>query len=266
MIYLQPQEKEEDSKMVILRLQKVANDMKNQNHFEVLNISKKAKASDIKQAYKKLSKIFHPNAVMYHNSKEIEALSKDIFSKIQAGYEVLSDDKKRGDYELSLEHENVKVTLQSEHFFEEGKQALHLNNKRTALDLLKKSVDIHPNPPSHFQLYLIWARLINFSTSDDNIDTQIMDIQSTFDKILPENRNTPLFYLVKGLFYKQIKDKEATIRNLQYAAYLDPTYEEVKRQLKLMSYDVEKKNVSIFKRDLKDVIKSAFPFLKKKIG
>lgn len=265
MIYLKPIQGEETSQMTVLRLRKIADDMADRNHFEVLNISKKAKESDISQAYRRLSMSFHPERLTLQQSQEAKDLVDFIFDKIQKAYEVLSDKKKRSDYELSLEYDNSKVVLKAEHLFEEGKQALRLNNRKTALDLLQKAVNVHVSPPPHFKLYLIQAQLLNFLTADSKLsENWVSNIQTSFDSISSENRNTSLFYLVKGLFYKQLKDKEAAKRNFEYALHLEPTSAEIKRELKLINYDIENKAESLLHGDLvKDVIPRLFSKVRK---
>lgn len=62
------------------------------DYYEVLGISKGANADEIKRAYRKLAKKYHPDM-----NKEADAESK--FKEVQEAYEVLSDDKKRQTYD-----------------------------------------------------------------------------------------------------------------------------------------------------------------------
>jgi DnaJ family protein A protein 2 len=59
------------------------------DYYNVLGISKGASVDEIKSAYKKLALKNHPD----------RGGDKDVFQKIQQAYEVLSDDKKRSDYD-----------------------------------------------------------------------------------------------------------------------------------------------------------------------
>ncbi len=60
--------------------------------YEVLGLAKTASAAEIKSAYRKLAKKFHPD-----QSKEPRA--KDRFAEIGSAYEILGDEKKRGAYD-----------------------------------------------------------------------------------------------------------------------------------------------------------------------
>ncbi len=60
--------------------------------YEVLGLAKNASAGDIKSAYRKLAKKFHPD-----QSKELRA--KDRFAEINSAYEIVGDEKKRAAFD-----------------------------------------------------------------------------------------------------------------------------------------------------------------------
>ncbi len=61
--------------------------------YETLGISEKASADEIKKAYRKLARKYHPDV-----NKDKEAVDK--FKEINAAYEVLSDKKKKDEYDM----------------------------------------------------------------------------------------------------------------------------------------------------------------------
>jgi molecular chaperone DnaJ len=69
--------------------------MSNANHYDVLEVARKATQKEIKQAYRRLVKKFHPDAQNAHSSHE------KIIS-INAAYEVLGDPKRRHSYDNQL--------------------------------------------------------------------------------------------------------------------------------------------------------------------
>ncbi len=66
--------------------------MSKRDYYEVLGVSKTASKDEIKKAYRKLSKKYHPDI-----NKEADAADK--FKEIKEAYEVLSDDQQRSRYD-----------------------------------------------------------------------------------------------------------------------------------------------------------------------
>jgi DnaJ-class molecular chaperone len=60
--------------------------------YEILGLAKSASAAEVKSAYRRLAKKFHPD-----QSKEPKA--KDKFAEIGAAYEIVGDEKKRGAFD-----------------------------------------------------------------------------------------------------------------------------------------------------------------------
>src|SRR5215203_4686603 len=63
--------------------------MANKDYYNILSVKKDAKADEIKKAYRRLARKFHPD--VNPNDKAAE----EKFKEVQEAYDVLSDDKKR---------------------------------------------------------------------------------------------------------------------------------------------------------------------------
>ncbi|KAI9496675.1 hypothetical protein BDB00DRAFT_808296 [Zychaea mexicana] len=66
------------------------------DYYGILNVSRKATDEEIKDAYKKLCRYFHPDK---HNNAENKKLAEAKFQVIQTAYEVISDPTKRAIYD-----------------------------------------------------------------------------------------------------------------------------------------------------------------------
>ena len=69
--------------------------MATKDYYEIIGVPRDAKEEDIKKAYRKLARQFHPD--LHPNDKGMEAR----FKEINEAYSVLSDPKKRSDYDLT---------------------------------------------------------------------------------------------------------------------------------------------------------------------
>src|SRR5271169_161193 len=63
------------------------------DYYEVLGVSKTAKEDDIRRAYRKLARQYHPDRNPGDKQAEIN------FKEVQEAYDVLADKKKRGHYD-----------------------------------------------------------------------------------------------------------------------------------------------------------------------
>ncbi len=77
----------------------------NINHYETLGISSGASQDQVKQAYRKLAKKFHPDA---QASAQTQKKSHDKIAQVNAAYEVLGDVSERRQYDAARQH-NLEV-------------------------------------------------------------------------------------------------------------------------------------------------------------
>jgi len=76
--------------------------MPQSNHYETLNIDRNASQTEIKQAYRRLVKLFHPDVNQ-------ETTDKEQIIRINAAYEVLSDTQSRQSYDRQLHYSLEKT-------------------------------------------------------------------------------------------------------------------------------------------------------------
>ncbi|WP_300443558.1 DnaJ domain-containing protein [Zoogloea sp.] len=73
--------------------------------YEILGVSPSAPAEDIKVAYRKAARLYHPD-------KNPDPAAADRFRSIQTAYELLADDARRRDYDLLRQRNLIDDPLQ----------------------------------------------------------------------------------------------------------------------------------------------------------
>ena len=73
--------------------------------YEILGVSPSAPAEDIKVAYRKAARLYHPD-------KNPDPAAADRFRSIQSAYELLADPTRRRDYDLLRQRNLIDDPLQ----------------------------------------------------------------------------------------------------------------------------------------------------------
>ena len=76
--------------------------MADKNYYEILGVDRKATDADIKSAYRKLVKQYHPDL----HPGDANAAAK--FKEVNEANEVLSDPQKRAAYDYELDHPGMR--------------------------------------------------------------------------------------------------------------------------------------------------------------
>jgi tetratricopeptide (TPR) repeat protein len=83
-------------------IEEVWQDLKEKDHFEILGLTRKANAADVKEAYFKLARRFHPDVHHGVSLGDLRDKLEAVFIRLGEAYEVLRDTEKRGEYEERL--------------------------------------------------------------------------------------------------------------------------------------------------------------------
>jgi hypothetical protein len=80
-------------------------DWEYRNHYEVLDVDPKASASQIKKAYRRLARKYHPDL-----NPQRPRTSEDRFKRLQHAYDILSDPISRQQYDEALSYSSSTAT------------------------------------------------------------------------------------------------------------------------------------------------------------
>ena len=88
--------------------------LQSKNHFEILGLTRKATAGDVKGAYFSFARRFHPDVHHEASLGDMRDKLEAVFIRLGEAYEVLRDKGKRSDYEERLGRPRPRATADSE--------------------------------------------------------------------------------------------------------------------------------------------------------
>jgi curved DNA-binding protein CbpA len=86
-------------------------EIENISHFELLGVDRAATPREIKKAYFKRSKVFHPDRFYRRADPEFKNKLKDIFKRTNTAFQTLSNEDKRREYEGELRARGAGVKV-----------------------------------------------------------------------------------------------------------------------------------------------------------
>lgn len=110
---------DQDMRKKILYLHK---NMEEMTHYRMLEVDRRAETKDIKRAYFKVSRVYHPDSYFRKNLGSFKSKIEALFKRVGRAYEVLSDPQKRKAYDATLPYEPTPEELEEKHKKEEQKE------------------------------------------------------------------------------------------------------------------------------------------------
>ena len=131
-------------------------------YYGILGLSERASLAQIKTAYYRAAKKYHPDMHFGCPDDSIKDKLSDIFSYVHAAYSTLSDAQKRRDYENVLTAKPPSETAakdKAKAVYQEGKQHLKNDNYHEAESSFRKAAYFDPTVADyHYLLGLTLAR------------------------------------------------------------------------------------------------------------
>ena len=217
------------------------------DYYKLLRLKDNAKENDIKNAYFRLAKKFHPDRLSDAPDPEIKEKANFVFAEINKAYETLSDDNKRREYDTKGYKENGDTIR--ENLVEKAKiiykkaKALYNNGRFwEASSYLEEAIK---NDPNKAQYYLL------LGLSQSKIPSMVRAAEENFKKVMElEPWNAEPYVAMGILFFNQklYKRAEGFFRK---ALSIDPDNKGAKQYLEKISPSKIKSNSflsSIFKK------------------
>lgn len=218
------------------RLSDRARQMKRQNHFELLGVSKSAAGDEVRRAYFSLARDVHRDRLPGDAPADARALAEQIEGALAAAYETLSDPKQRAAYEKSLEEdalsgvtEDVARILAAEGRFRRGTKALGRACFDEAASLFEAAVSLYPEE-GEFHAHLGWA-LFQSAPNDEQV---ARDAEARIREGISMNPRSDKGYLFLGQLMKATGRKAEAQRQFEQAIQCNPDCRSALQELKLI--------------------------------
>ncbi|KAH9627789.1 hypothetical protein HF086_000174 [Spodoptera exigua] len=158
------------------------------NYYQLLNVSKTATLEEINSAYRRFSRMFHPDKHSTDPNKQKWA--EQIFNKVKEAYEVLSDSHKRAIYDTlgkrGLEVEGWEVIFRTRTPREIREEYERLKREREERRLQQSAnprgtITLSVNATDMFMKYYDEYEILEDSNILPNIEVSGMTIQQSID-------------------------------------------------------------------------------------
>lgn len=219
----------------VKKLLDLSSKMKPQNHFEVLGVSRDAKPGEVKIAYFKLAKDFHPDTVPPGAPEALSKAKADIFARIGEAHRTLSDERLRAEYVGELdaggagEKIDVSKFLQAEEFFQKGKLLVQARKFADALKMFDDSIALIPDDAEPYA----WRGYARFFAATDKkaiLPQALKDITDCTKR----NPNIAQAQFFQGMIHKVLGDLVQAKKFFSQTVKLDPKHIDAQRELRLM--------------------------------
>jgi len=193
--------------------------LEQQNHYEVLRVTPTASREEIKKAYFRLAKEYHPDrhfeSEMGQVKKELEAL----FVRITQAYDTLLVEKKRKAYdaELASGKQNQKqggITHQD--LFARGQAALQKGDLRDACYFFQEAIDKMPEKVDKAVYYLQYGQTMA------RIPGKLRDAAEILRKGVALDPARTEFHIELGLIYSKTGLTQKALSSFSEALKRDP--------------------------------------------
>jgi CheY-like chemotaxis protein/curved DNA-binding protein CbpA len=242
--------------MKIDRLKKIWSEMKNQDYFAVLGVSKNARPAEISRSFHELAKTMHPDKLPSSATTEMKELTQMIYTKISDAYQTLNNDTKRAHYKKTLQIGAAEEILKAESAFEEALKLLQTNRYREARKAFERTIKMRGHR-SDTIIYLTWSLLKEKRNKTDH-DKLTHYVSSLISQVPHEDRHSIPYFFAKGMLYEISGQVHKAQHSFKHCLALDPNFLDARRELAFIKEKYGKMKASSFSDDLSVVVTKFF--------
>lgn len=213
------------------------------NWFELLGVKQDAPLDEIKSAYFKLAKQYHPDRFVATMSESELAKVRELSSRVNQAFQDLRSDASRQEYIKKLiDPEREKKRLEASAIIEamidheKGRAALKQSNFEQALQHFQRAAALHPGEAEyHFMI----AQSLQRARGVENSSNRAA-IESELRKAVDLQPNNAGYRIGIGHYWKARGEPEKALGHYKEALKLDPKNHEAIREIRLFESRKEK--------------------------
>ncbi len=218
-----------------------SNKIPDMTYYEILDVSREASSEAIKRSYFDLARKYHPDLFARDLSEEMKKCVDEVFDSITKGYQVLSNEEKRKEYDGKLEsppdNERPGADKQAEVRFRQGKTLYDQGKYREALVLLEEAVRLNENRSRYFLL---------LAMAQSKIQAYQKKAVENFQRAIKLEPWLPDGYLGLGMLYKKEGLPVIAAKQFKKALAIDSENKGALRELKALDPAYGKKGLKDF--------------------
>ena len=216
-----------------LRRQKIIdahNAMATMDHYQTLGLKKGASGDEVKKAYFRLAKEYHPDIHYQEGMDEMKGMLEAVFRKITDAYDILSIDQTKKEYDLYSvisKHERrkpreEKTDVRAQSQYQRGLDAFKKGDLKEAINSILWAIKLEPTRPAYHTLL---GKILTL------IPGRIKDAENGFIRAVELEPTNPENHIGLGIIYKKGGMKQRAIRSFEEALVWDPENREAKKEL-----------------------------------
>ncbi|MBE0461252.1 MAG: DnaJ domain-containing protein [Candidatus Aminicenantes bacterium] len=221
------------------------------DYYQILGVSRTAILGDVKKAYFRMARKYHPDLFPRDLPDEIKKKISDVFDKITKAYQVLSDGVKRKEYDTKVdthEEEDKKgIGKTAEIKFRQAKTLFNQGRYEEASIFLEEAVRLDKNKGSYFLL---------LAMTQSKIRSLHRQAEENFQRAIELEPWNPETYAGLGLLYKSEGMPAKAKKQFRMALSIDPDHKIARKELGIQ-YGKKKK------KGLQDILSFIFSSKKK---
>ncbi len=216
------------------------------NFFEILEIDRKATQAEVKAAYFKLAKTFHPDRMRKQLSPDQQKMAEAYFAQITEAHTNLSNEESRKEYEATLELEasgldaaKAQEILESEVEFQKGQVLIRKGDFAGAAKTLKHAIELYDQEPEYL-VYLGWALYRNGKRTSNEVE--VRSGKKYLEKAVAANDQFGQAFYFLGMVYRGEEDFDKAKRFFAKTLEVAPNHPEANSELRLLNMRAERKS------------------------